>query len=127
MSTAFIASDVEIEPEAGAPNKAFPASAKAILLNYSATAALLLLGYAFYTWQPYYQEIFPPATFAALRFTVFAYLLLLPIYYVTFPDDYTTKSRAFWQALPRLFVGRCSPAQYLAVCGRSWSRLSSCH
>ena len=85
----------------------FPASARAIAGNYAAAASLILLGYAFYATVPcttegtrvYYDGLIPPASWAALRVVVIAYLVLLPLYYATFPDDHTVKCRRFWQGL----------------------------
>src|SRR5262249_29021592 len=66
----------------------FPASARAIAVNYAAAASLILLGYAFYATVPYatevtrvyYDGLIPPTSWAALRVVVIAYLLLLPVY-----------------------------------------------
>jgi protein-S-isoprenylcysteine O-methyltransferase Ste14 len=85
----------------------FPASARAIAGNYAAAASLILLGYAFYATVPYatagtrvyYDRLFPPESWAALRVVVIAYLLLLPLYYATFSDDHTVKCRRVWQGL----------------------------
>src|SRR5271165_315976 len=88
----------------------FPASARAIAGNYSAAASLIVLGYAFYATVPYataltrvdYDQLIPPASWAALRVVVVAYLLVLPLYYATFSDDHTVKCRRFWQGLSAL-------------------------
>lgn len=81
----------------------FPASAKAIACNYASAASLILLVYAFYAglyyFVPYYQNIIEPAGFVGLTYVLFAYLVLLPTFYATFPDDYTVKCRRFWQAV----------------------------
>ena len=50
----------------------------------------------------YYNGLMPPASWAALRVVVAAYLLLLPLYYATFSDDHTVKCRRFWQGLAAL-------------------------
>jgi protein-S-isoprenylcysteine O-methyltransferase Ste14 len=88
----------------------FPASSRAIAGNYAAAASLILLGYAFYATVPYatevtrvyYDQLIPPASWAAIRVVVAAYLLLLPLYYATFSDDHTVKCRRFWQGLSAL-------------------------
>jgi protein-S-isoprenylcysteine O-methyltransferase Ste14 len=93
----------------------FPASAKAVLLNYASAAALLVLGYGFYRTAPLYDELFAPVTFVALRYTLVAYLLLLPVYYATFPGDYAGKCRRFWQAILGLRPRRLSPEERAVV------------
>lgn len=90
----------------------FPASPRAIAANYAAAASLIVLGYTFYATVPYateatrayYDGIIPPSAWPVFRVVVVAYLLLLPLYYATFPDDHTVKCRRFWRglcALPR--------------------------
>jgi protein-S-isoprenylcysteine O-methyltransferase Ste14 len=100
----------------------FPASAAAIAGNYAAAASLILLGYAFYATVPYateatrvyYDGLMPPASWAALRVVVVAYLLLLPLYYATFSDDHTVKCRRFWQGLSALRDRRPTPLEAVA-------------
>jgi len=82
----------------------FPASWKAIFLNYCSAAALLLLGYTFYSLHPFYQEFFAGVTFTAMRYVLIAYLVVLPIYYATFPDSYAVKCRLVWRAVFQLRV-----------------------
>jgi protein-S-isoprenylcysteine O-methyltransferase Ste14 len=85
----------------------FPASARAIAANYAAAASLILIGYAFYATVPYatattrfyYDRLMPPASWAAFRVVVVAYLVLLPLFYATFSDDHTVKCRRVWQGL----------------------------
>ena len=100
----------------------FPASSRAIAGNYAAAASLILFGYAFYATVPYatevtrvyYDQLIPPASWAALRVVVVAYLLLLPLYYATFSDDHTVKCRRFWQGLFALPHRRPTPEEAVA-------------
>ncbi|HEY3787975.1 MAG TPA: DUF1295 domain-containing protein [Urbifossiella sp.] len=85
----------------------FPASAREIMLNYVSAAALLVLGFAFYsllfhTLSYYHDATFTPLGFLAIQVVLTAYLLFLPIFYATFPDDYPVKCRLFWRALANL-------------------------
>ena len=90
--------------------------------NYAAAASLILLGYAFYATVPYatevtrvyYDRLIPPASWAAFRVVVVAYLLLLPLYYATFSDDHTVKCRRFWQGLFALPHRRPTPDEAVA-------------
>ena len=93
----------------------FPASAKTVLFNYSSAAALLVLGYGFYLLNPLYEELFAPVTFVVLRYALVAYLLLLPVYYATFPENYAGKCRRFWQAMFRLRSHQLLPEERVAV------------
>jgi protein-S-isoprenylcysteine O-methyltransferase Ste14 len=93
----------------------FPASPKAVMLNYLSAAALLLLGYAFFLTVPPYRALFSPAGEVALRFTLAAYLIFLPIVYATFPDGQATKCRLFWRAFLSLPKRRPTPRQALAL------------
>ncbi len=117
----------------------FPASARAIAGNYAAAASLILLGYASYATAPYatevtrlyYDGLIPPAGWAALRAVVIAYLLLLPLYYATFPDDHTVKCRRFWQGLFALPHRRPTPEEAvafraIAVKAIFWPLMVSC-
>jgi len=67
----------------------FPATAKAIAINYLSAAALLLAVYALYAllfrFVPYYQGIITSTGFMGITYTLFGYLLVLPIFYATFP------------------------------------------
>ena len=100
----------------------FPASSRVIATNYAAAASLILLGYAFYATVPcatevtrvYYDGVFPPASWVAFRVVVVAYLLLLPLHYATFPDDYPVKCRRFWQGLFALPHRRPTPDEAVA-------------
>lgn len=81
----------------------FPATAKSITLNYLSAASLLLAVYtiyaALYRFVPYYQSVIEPAGFTGITYVLFGYLIVLPLFYATFPDDYTVKCRRFWQAV----------------------------
>jgi protein-S-isoprenylcysteine O-methyltransferase Ste14 len=100
----------------------FPASLRAIATNYAAAASIFLLGYAFYAIVPrvteftrvYYDGVFPPASWDAFRVVIVAYLLLLPLFYATFPDDHTVKCRHFWQGLFALPHRRPTPDEAVA-------------
>jgi len=85
---------------------AFPASAGAVVRNYISAASLLVLGFAFYAalfaFVPFYQERLSPIGFAGIEVVLIAYLLILPFFYATFPDDYPVKCRQFWRALAHL-------------------------
>jgi protein-S-isoprenylcysteine O-methyltransferase Ste14 len=95
--------------------RAFPASPKAVAINYVSAVALLLLGILFYRTVPYYRNYFDEVASAAFRFVAIVYFLVLPLYYATFPDGYTVKCRAFWLALPKLFRGGVSKADANAL------------
>jgi protein-S-isoprenylcysteine O-methyltransferase Ste14 len=100
----------------------FPASSRAIAGNYAAAASLIVLGYAFYANVPYasevtrvyYDGVIPPASWADLRIVAVAYLLLLPLYYATFPDDHTVKCLRFWRGLFALPHRRPTPEEAVA-------------
>lgn len=77
----------------------FPASARAVLLNYFSAAAIILLGLAFYTFLPYYAGYFTPFQHGVLMAAAAVYLLALPLYYATFPDTHPVKCRLFWRAV----------------------------
>ncbi len=93
----------------------FQASGRAVLLNYVAAAALLLLGYSFYCTVPLYRDYFSPGGFLAIRTVLWAYLLLLPLYYATLPEGKVGKCRLFWRALFHLPVRRPTPAEAVAL------------
>jgi protein-S-isoprenylcysteine O-methyltransferase Ste14 len=93
----------------------FPASRKAILINYSSAAALLVLGYVFYTTHPFYRGYFAGVTFEVLGVLLITYLLALPFYYATFPDSYTVKCRLFWRAVRHLGERPLVPEEKVAL------------
>jgi protein-S-isoprenylcysteine O-methyltransferase Ste14 len=95
----------------------FPASATAVLLNYLSAAALLLIGVAFYSSIPYYHTYFTPVGLAAIRWVALGYLIVLPVFYATFPDDYAVKCRLFWRAV--LNLPRRRPTEREAVALRA--------
>lgn len=121
MSTALPASEVRTPPAVPRPRwrggwgAVFPASAGVVLRNYLSAAALLLLGYGFYAVSPVHREFFIPAGFAALTCGLGAYLLLLPLYYATFPDERAVKCRLFWQAVWAWRQRRLEPHEATAV------------
>ena len=80
----------------------FPASAGAIVANYAACVSLIVLGLAFYRFSPYHHRYIPEIGFRAIAFLAAAYVLLLPLFYATFPDSYTVKCRLFWRAIGNL-------------------------
>lgn len=102
-------------PSATATSSIFPASRQAVLKNYFAAVSLLLIGYWVYSTHPYYGEYFSAEGFAALRYSFIAYVVLLPVYYATFPDSYTVKSRLFWQAVGTLGERPLSKQEKVAV------------
>lgn len=109
----------------------FPATLPAVVTNYTCAAALLLIGFWFYTHVPaqlgavwadvvaWLTAQWPEASFPeyknfydapnaspTLYFALIAYLVALPLYYATFPDSHPVKSRLFWQAAVGLLTGR---------------------
>lgn len=74
-------------------------NAKEILINYLAAASLLLLGFGFYTYYPYFVAFFSDQARDLFVYFVVAYLVLLPFFYSTLPPGYVTKCRLFWQAV----------------------------
>jgi len=118
----------------------FPASLRAVML-YCCDAALLLLGFQFYTTVPgllepawadavaWLKGHWPEAaslplyknTFAAtnaaptLYYALIVYLVALPLYYATFPDTYRVKSRLFWEAVLSLWRRRPTPKEAVAI------------
>jgi protein-S-isoprenylcysteine O-methyltransferase Ste14 len=110
---------LEREPDSHEPRRPLlVASGRAVLLNYCSAVALLLLGYAFYALCPYYQSIISPAGYAGLRLVLGSYLLVLPLYYASYPDSYTVKCRLFWRAifaLPQRLPTRQERVALLAV------------
>ena len=118
MSAALAPDDTRTTPVVSAerlPSQRFPASTRAIALNYLSAAALLLLGLAFYGSIPYYQELLTPLGITAIVVTLVGYLLILPFFYATFPDDYTVKCRLFWRALANLPRRRPTPPEAVAL------------
>jgi protein-S-isoprenylcysteine O-methyltransferase Ste14 len=97
------------------PRSLFPASGKAVLLNYASAASLLLSSYAFYTTNGFYRAFLAPLTYDLLTVALVAYLALLPLYYATFPDDYTVKCRLFWRAVGQLGRRRPLPEERVAL------------
>lgn len=99
---------------------AFPASMREVLRNYAAAASLLVIGFAFYTalftWVPHYREkVITPVGFFAIEVVMIAYLVLLPLFYATFPDDYAVKCRLFWRAIANLRSRRPTPKEATAI------------
>ena len=119
MSTAM----APAEPRTiSAPNaeSLFPASTREIVLNYASAAALLVLGFAFYaalfhTLSYYNEKTFTPLGFLAIQVVLTGYLLVLPIFYATFPDGYAVKCRLFWQALANLPKRWPTPQEAVAL------------
>jgi protein-S-isoprenylcysteine O-methyltransferase Ste14 len=83
--------------------KFLPATAKAITLNYLSAASLLLVVYTIYAalfqFVPYYNDLVTPTGMNGITYVLVGYLCLLPIFYATFPDEYTVKCRRFWQGV----------------------------
>lgn len=79
--------------------RAFPASVRQVALNYLSAVSLLLPVFVFYHAVPYYRGVITPDGFAGLTFALIGYLTLLPVFYASFPDDYTVKCRRFWKAV----------------------------
>lgn len=99
---------------------AFPASMRAVLLNYASAASLLVIGFAFYSalfhWVPlYHDRIFNPVGFLAVEVVLVGYLLVLPFFYATFADDYDVKCRLFWRALANLRSRQPTPKEAVAL------------
>ncbi|MBW3600277.1 MAG: DUF1295 domain-containing protein [Planctomycetes bacterium] len=94
---------------------AFPASRRSIALNYAAGASLVILGLALYYVSPFHQRFFSGVGYAALGWVAAAYLVLLPLFYATFPDDYTVKCRLFWRAIAKLPRRRPSAQEAVAL------------
>jgi protein-S-isoprenylcysteine O-methyltransferase Ste14 len=99
---------------------AFPASMREVMRNYASAASLLVIGFAFYTalflWVPYYtNRILTPPGFFAIEVVMIAYLVLLPLFYATFPDDYTVKCRLFWRAIANLRRKWPEPKEAVAI------------
>jgi len=99
---------------------AFPASMREVLRNYASAASLLVIGFAFYTalftWVPFYREkIFTPVGFFAIEVVMLGYLVLLPLFYATFPDNYVVKCRLFWRAIANLRSRRPTPKEAVAI------------
>jgi protein-S-isoprenylcysteine O-methyltransferase Ste14 len=118
-------------PAAPAPTPLFRATLREVVTNYTCAAALLLMGFWFYSHAPawlgtvwadatawlqgqwpdmswpkyrdYYAEANAQPT---LRLALIVYLVALPLYYATFPDGYPVKSRLFWGAAAGLLSGR---------------------
>lgn len=97
-----IALSTALAPAAAERSRLFPASANAIVLNYLAAASLLVIGFAFYSTVPYYTELLTPLGIVAIEVVLVGYLLALPVFYATFPDDYAVKCRLFWRAVANL-------------------------
>lgn len=113
------------------PAPLFQASLPAVVLNYSCAAALLLIGFQFYTTVPEWlgpvwadavarlKAQWPDVNFPAyvntygaanagptLHYALIAYLIALPVYYATFPDTFAVKSRLFWRGVVGLLTLR---------------------
>jgi protein-S-isoprenylcysteine O-methyltransferase Ste14 len=73
-----------------------------VVRNYVSAASLLAIGWVFYWCVPYYQWYFERVGYVSMACVIAAYLLVLPIFYATFPDSYTPKCRLFWQTLLQL-------------------------
>jgi protein-S-isoprenylcysteine O-methyltransferase Ste14 len=93
----------------------FPASRRAILLNYLSALPLLLAGYAIYYFVPFYREMFFPPSYDALLHVLLAYVFVLPLYYATFPDSYDLKCRLFWRGIVKFRKGGRTPAERIAM------------
>jgi protein-S-isoprenylcysteine O-methyltransferase Ste14 len=98
----------------------FPASTREIVLNYASAASLLVVGFAFYslvfTSFPYYSEkIITPLGLLAIQVVLTGYLLFLPLFYATFPDDYAVKCRLFWRAVANLRRRWPTPKEAVAL------------
>lgn len=94
---------------------AFPASGKAIVLNYASAASLLLLGFGCYCISPLHQRYFASVGYTALGAMVAGYLLLLPLFYATLPDSYAAKCRLFWRAVRHLPSRRPTAQEAVAL------------
>ena len=98
----------------------FPASARAVVVNYASAAALLVIGFALYATLhaavPYYTDkVFSPIGMASIQLVLLGYLLLLPLFYATFPDDHVVKCRLFWRAVANLPRRRPTAKEAVAV------------
>lgn len=74
-----------------------------IALNYLSAASLLVGGYFFYVYHPYFADFFSNDARELFGYCVLAYLILLPFYYTTLPPGYAAKSRLFWVAVQVCF------------------------
>ena len=91
-----------------------------VLRNYTSAASLLVIGFAFYTalfqWVPLYSEkVLTSQGYFAIEVVMVAYLVLLPLFYATFPDDYTVKCRLFWRAIANLRRRRPTEKEAVAI------------
>lgn len=106
-----------LSPEPAPPR--FPASVRAVMVNYASAAALLLLGFVFYRTlhelSEYYREVITPVGLTALTVVLVGYLLVLPLFYATFRDDYAVKCRLFWRAVWNLPRRRPTPQEAVAL------------
>jgi protein-S-isoprenylcysteine O-methyltransferase Ste14 len=128
-------------PADPAPTPLFQASLPVVVLNYFCAAALLLIGFQFYTTVPaklepawaatvswlkgHWPDVSFPAysnTYAAanagptLYYALIIYLVALPVYYATFPDGVVVKSRLFWCGAVRLLaLRRPDPQEVVAI------------
>lgn len=110
----------------------FQATLPAVVFNYACAAALLLIGFWLYSHVPerlerewthavgWLKTQWPDVSFPdyrvnhyvatnaqpTLRLVLILYLVGLPLYYATFPDNYPVKSRLFWTGAVGLLAGR---------------------
>lgn len=86
--------------------------------------AIVGLGYCYYEFNPHYQQYFSSTHVwpwfsisdqELFLYGVFAFAILLPPYFATFPDTFETKSRLFWRAIFNLPRRMPQPEEKVAL------------